>query len=238
MNKKIIAVFCVVILMASVFTACGNKGYLLMKDENGVEHAYVTDENGSTVLNEQGDIRVYQTDANGKIVKDENGKPKENSVKKPEFEAKEDRYETSDFVLKITDGWKNATQGKYIKGENSDCFIEISKYFTDFNGGDAALQSRLVDTISANEQAMDNFKNYPVASFEHGYKEICGRNMYLLEFYVEDENKKPVLYALHVYFVAGNNVYSIVYGDATGKEYNPDFDFTSYVEKNLTIKSK
>lgn len=239
MNKKIIAVFCVVILMVSVFSACGNKGYLLMKDENGFEHAYVTDENGSTVLNENGDIRVYETDANGKIVKDEEGKPKENVVKKPEYEAKEDKYETADFVLKITDSWKNAGQGKYVKNNNEDCFIEISKYFSDFAGGDAALEAKLVDTIYANEQAMENFEaKYPIASFEHGYKEICGKNMYLLEFYVEDENKNAVLYALHVYFVAGNNVYSIVYGDSTGKEYSPDFDFTAYVQENLTIKMK
>lgn len=239
MNKKIIAVFCVVILMVSVFSACGNKGYLLAKDENGVEHAYVTDENGSTVLNENGDIRVYETDKNGKIVKDENGNKKENSVEKPEFEAKDDKYETDDFVLAITDGWKSADGGKYIKGENADCFITVSKDYTDLEYGDSGLEYKLQDTIALNEQVMNNFRaNYPIASFEHGYKEIGGKNMYVLEYYVEDANKTPVLYSELFYFAVGRNVYCITYADTNGKEYTPDFDFSSYIAKNLTVKVK
>lgn len=239
MNKKIIAFFCVVILMASIFTACGNKGYLLAKDENGNEHAYVTDENGETVLNDNGDIRVYETDKNGKIVKDEDGKPKENSVKKPEYEAKDDKYETNDFVLKIEDGWTNATKGKYIKGENTNCFIEISKYFDDYKNSETSLEERLSDTIELNKNAVNNLKEeYHIASFKHRYEKVGNNDMYILEFYVEDINNKPVLYGMQVYFAVGENVYSVVYGDADGKEYDPNFNFLSYIEKNLTIKEK
>lgn len=239
MNKKIIAVFCIAILMVSIFTACGNKGYLLAKDENGNEHAYVTDENGSTVLNEQGDIRVYETDINGKIVKDENGKPRENSVKRPEFEAKDDKYETNDFVLKIEDGWTNAAKGKYIKGKNEKCTLEISKYFDDFKSDTQTLEDRLSDTVNINKKAIDQLKEtYPVTTMKNRYEQVGENQMYVIEFCFEDNSGNVVLYGMQVYFSVGNNVYSVVYGDADGKEYDPNFNFLSYIEKNLTITGK
>lgn len=239
MNKKIIAVFCVVILMVSVFSACGNKGYLLMKDENGVEHAYVTDENGSTVLNEQGEIRVYQTEKNGEIAKDENGKPKENSIQKPSFVAADDKYETDDFVLSITDEWKNATNisVKYIKGKNTECYIQISQAMDDFENTENELAERLKGEIELNESLFGVSKNGVTPSFEHGYKEICGMNMYTYEYYIEVEGK-PSYYSSTFYFAIGKNVYCISYTDNDGKEYSPDFDFSSYLEKNLTVKTK
>lgn len=239
MNKKIIAIFCVLILMVSVFSACGNKGYLLMKDEKGVEHAYVTDENGSTVLNENGDIRVYETDANGKIVKDTDGNPKENILPKPEYFANDNKYKTDDFELAITDEWKNATEGKYIKGENTECFIQISKEFNDLESGEGALEYKLTDTINLNEQVVNQLKaQYPVAVFNHGYKEIGGNTMYVLEYYAENPDKSVAFYSELFYFVVGRNVYCITYADTNGKEYTQGFDFSSYIENNLTIKTK
>lgn len=239
MNKKIAAVFCIAILMVSIFTACGNKGYLLAKDENGYEHAYVTDKEGNTVLNEHGEVRVYVTDSNGKIAKDEDGKPKENSVKKPEYEAKDDKYETDDFVLKITGGWDNATKGRYIKSDNAECYIEISKGYDDFEDGDKALENKLKEEIELNEQIMNNIKaQYPEASFKHGYKEVCGINMYVYEYHIETEDKDNNFNSTVLYFAVGKNVYCVSCTDNNRKDNSAGLDFYSYIEKNLTIKSK
>lgn len=240
MTKKIIAVSLVILLIAVSFVACGkDKGYLLAKDQDGIEHAYVTDSEGNTVLSDDGNIRVYETDKNGEIATDADGNKRENTVEKPEYEASADKYETADFVLNITDGWKKAEGGKYIKGENADCFITVSKDFTDFKNGEGALEYKLQDTIALNEQVINKFKEqYPVAVFNHDYKEINGKNMYFLEYYVEDANKKAVLYSILYYFVVGENIYCITYADTNGKEYNPDYDFSTYIEKNLTIKAK
>lgn len=223
--------------MASVFSACGNKGYLLAKDENGIEHAYVTDENGSTVLNENGDVRVYVTDKDGKIVKDTSGKPMESGIKKPEYTATDSKYETSDILLNITDGWKNATKGKYIKGENTECYMEISKSNNAIEGGDEALENSLKEEIELNKQLMDNIiLKYPESFFKNGYKEVCGRNMYVYEYKIVDENKSVIYYCIMLYFTVDNSIYSISYTDNDGKEYDPEYSFISYIEKNLTIK--
>ena len=49
MNKKIIALFCVVILMVSVFAACG-KTKLYTATINGVERPVVTNEDGEYII--------------------------------------------------------------------------------------------------------------------------------------------------------------------------------------------
>ena len=63
MQKKIIAVACAVILIATLFVSCKkDMGYMLGKDELGFEHAYVTDAEGNTVLDDNGNIlKTFQS---------------------------------------------------------------------------------------------------------------------------------------------------------------------------------
>ena len=72
MEKKIIAVACVLVILAVTLAACGSK-YLVITDEHGYTHLAVTDAEGNTVLDENGDIQVYVTDESGDPVTLENG---------------------------------------------------------------------------------------------------------------------------------------------------------------------
>ena len=64
MNNKIIAVICVVLMLATVLAACGKK--VIIKGKNGQEYVAATDADGSTILNDEGNIIIYVTDENGK----------------------------------------------------------------------------------------------------------------------------------------------------------------------------
>lgn len=212
MNKKIIAVFCVVILMVSVFSACGNKGYLLAKDENGVEHAYVTDENGETVLNSDGNIRVYETDKNGKIVKDEDGKKKENSVKMPEILITDKKYQTKEFVFNIPSGWKNG-DGDFIAISEDELsriqFNNVTSISSDFN----ALVAEGVDNA---QKIVDEIKkNNGTAELSEGKTKITSEQIdayyMLFDAEIESNGVKQVLHTCAVYFEFEGRIYKAFY---------------------------
>lgn len=239
MTKKIIAVSLVILLIAVSFAACGkDKGYLLAKDQDGNEHAYVTDAEGNTVLDENGDIRVYETDKNGEIATDKDGSKKENVVKMPEYIAKADKYETPSFYFTIADGWNKADEdGKYIKGENKDCFISISKSFSDVEEGENVLEATLVSTIEINAQVVEKAKKtYPDTTFNYGYEEVAGQTMYKLEYCFKDDAENVVLYSTSYYFYSDGAIYNIAYANVNGSEYDANFNFAEFVAANLKMK--
>lgn len=243
MNKKIIAVFCVVILMASVFSACGNKGYLLMKDENGNEHAYVTDENGSTVLNEQGDIRVYQTDEHGKIVKDENGKPKENSVKKPKVSVNSDGSVTSSiFTLSPINGWVGDKTGKLVKkGTEDKCYIS-AEYYTEET--DERTFSVVTDEIISNNKGVVdaiNTGDYKDQGLEKGEVETNrfnykGYSAVYMSYTLYSNDVKLIHHAENIYIVTDKGeIYCISYVCGDGVGYDKSFNFLDWANTNIEI---
>ena len=236
MNKKIIAAFCIVILMVSIFSACGNKGYLLAKDENGVEHAYVTDENGETVLNDDGDIRVYQTDEHGKIARDENGNPKENSVKKPEISVNNDGSVTNGaFTLPVIDGWEAIDTGRLVKkGTNENCYI-LAEYQT--NETEESTFAVMMDkVITDNKTLIDEINNGDheeigsvKAEMNTDRFKYQGFDAMYLSFTIHESSVKVVHHAEVIYFVAGDgSVYAVNYVCLNGDGYDSSFNFLEW----------
>lgn len=237
MNKKIIAVFCIVILMISVLSACGkNKGYLLAKDEHGVEHAYVTDENGETVLNEDGNVRVYQTDEHGKIVKDEDGNPKENAVDKPSISVNKDGSVTTGiFTLPIIDGWEGVDTGRLVKkGTNENCYI-LAEYETN-ETEDTTFALMTDKVISDNKIIVDAINNgdykdqgLDKAKMKTDRFEYQGFDAIYMSFTIYENSVKVVHHAEAIYFVvADGSVYVINYACLNGEGYDSSFNFLEW----------
>lgn len=244
MNKKFIAVFCILILMVSVFSACGNKGYLLAKDENGVEHAYVTDENGETVLNEDGNIRVYETDAHGKIVKDENGNKKENSVKKPEFSINKNGSVTNGiFTLYPVDGWEASNKGTLVKkGTDEHCYI-MAEYLTS-ETEEKPFSLVIDEIISENKPLADSindgdYKDNGIVKAEMNTNrfEYQGKEAVFMSFTIFDTADKVIHHAETIHFINGEGeIYAITYGCLNGEGYDSSFNFLDWANNNFEIK--
>ena len=173
MNKKIIAVFCVVILMISVFSACGNKdkGYKLDVDNDGFTHAYATDAEGNTVLDEEGSIVVYQTEKNGEIATDENGNKKENRVEMPKAIVKGNEYITKEFKFKAPEGWAvQKPNGLYI-AVSKDGLSQIQLEISDKSGED--FDGYIAEGLAETKQAVEKLqKNGVKIELKDGKTEI------------------------------------------------------------------
>lgn len=235
MNKKITALFCAVILMAAVFSACGNKGYLLAKDENGFEHAYVTDEDGSTLLNEDGDIRVYETDKNGKIVKDENGKPKENSVKMPEILITDNKYRTSEFEFNIPAGWKAGDKTFIAESEDGLSRIQFNK----IDGSAAQFNATVSEEVIMADKIVEEVKESGgKTDLTKGNTKITSNQIdaFYMIFYaeIEKDGEKNLLRTCSAYFTFEDKIYKAFY--QTSKDEELSIDQVVEIFNNLTLK--
>lgn len=236
MNKKIIAVFCVVILMASVFSACGNKGYLLMKDEHGVKHAYVTDENGSTVLNEQGNIRVYETDKNGNIAKDKDGNPKENSVKPPKAVVKGNEYRTPNFKFVAPAGWKVENPSSIYIAVSEDGLSQIQLEVFDESASD--FESYVAKKSDETQQLVAEFqKNGAKAEVKEGRTKITADKAdgyYLLfDYEISVESESVYYHSCAVYFAFNGKICKAFY--SSNQQANITLEQAVKVFDNLTM---
>ena len=83
---RIVAVALVIVLIAVItiiqVTKDNPRKYV---DDEGFEHLLYVDEEGNTVLDDEGRIVVYATDTYGDIVEDEDGEPQTNSIEFPEL---------------------------------------------------------------------------------------------------------------------------------------------------------
>ena len=110
MQNKIIAVICVMLMLVTLFAACGKK--VIIQGKNGQEYVAMTDEEGNTVLNQSGEIVVYVTDDRGKYVTDANGERQTNAVTFPDVAIGKDKIETADYVLTVPEGWVSGRDGR------------------------------------------------------------------------------------------------------------------------------
>lgn len=235
MNKKIISVFCVVILMVSVFSACGNKGYLLAKDENGIEHAYVTDENGETVLNENGDIRIYETDKNGKIVEDDNGNKKENYVKMPETLKTDKKYQTKEFIFNVPSGWKIGESG--FVAESEDGLEKIQ--FDNVTANSSNYNSLVAEQVDLAKKTVSEIEeNGGKAVLNEGSTKLTSNqaDAYYMIFHAEAEvdGKNQVLNTCVFYLQFENRIYKAFY--QTSKNETIKIEQIVELFNNLTLK--
>lgn len=235
MNKKIIAVFCIVILMVSVLSACGkNKGYLQAEDAEGYVRAFVTDENGETVLNEDGEIRIYVTNLNGDILEDENGVPRESSVAVPDTIITDTMFQTKEFVFNIPSGWKT--------GEGVDIAFSkdgLSKIQFSNTGKEAAeFNSLVAEGVEQAKQIVEQVKNSNgTAELKEGTVKLTSNQLdtYYMLFDAEAETngEKQILHTFAGYLMFEGRVYKAFY--QTEKEEGMTIDEVVKMFNNLTL---
>lgn len=246
MNKKIIAVSLVILIITVMFAACGkDKGYKLDVDNDGFTHAYATDAEGNTVLDEEGSIIVYQTEKNGEIATDENGNKKENRVEMPEKIVKSDLFENKAFKVTIPEGWIKGEGGlvQYSKKGNNNCKINIvncgsiKDKVSDKDDAETKFNKAMDDIVKdANKTKDAIIKEYPDTTYSYKTVKISNLDMLSLNFAIIDKNGKVIHGAQEYYFIIGEDLYAIKYYNYQGDGYDKDYDFGSFIEQNLKLK--
>lgn len=131
MNKKIIAVFCVMILMMSVLVACGKTKVPTIMYK-GMEYPVATDESGNTIVDESGYIAVYVTNAKGKYTEDSDGARFTTWVNFPDRLISENKLENAEYNFIAPDGWTlNSTNQSLAKNADDTMEIDLIRVSSD-----------------------------------------------------------------------------------------------------------
>lgn len=148
MKKSIIAIILCTALILTTFAACGKK-YLTITDDDGVTHFLVTDDNGNTVINSDGNIAVFNTDKNGKEVTEKGGEIYTEGLSFPNaiIDSGKNIYETADFQWKLPEDW--TLSELLLTKKDSDTSVQISNFGTDLEWSKAVYE------------AQENIKNFP-----------------------------------------------------------------------------
>lgn len=236
MEKKIIAISLVVVLMLTVFVGC-TKGEKYI-DADGNEHLLVLDEEGNTMLNDNGYVIVYATEADGDIKKDKDGEPMTALIDFPETVIRGNTLETPDYKLTLPDTWELKENGDFVYKENNNISISILKMQE--LGVDDDLTSLYLEEVDKSKLFIDAIKTeYPDAEIITGeetiitMKNIKTRN---IECRIYDD-KNIMYYANTYYFVYGKNLYqiNIVFEDMS---YNETLDIKHIANQCLVMKGE
>lgn len=253
MSKKIIAVFCTLVLIAAVFTACGKKKPEQINTGLGKFPA-VTNENGEIVTNFQGQIAVYVTEEDGNYAKDANGEPMTQYEEKTfSLIVNPNNTVTREiFTVPVMDGWQvneGETAGRiYKKDTDLKCYIDFSyaasetndRTFETFMSATSNNNHTIVDAINSGTAAAGGYAKADMAEEETTF---AGYKAYKAEYVIYDANGKIVHYAETVYFLytAGDvytagDIYSVSYICEDGRGYDSGFDFFQWANSNIKIK--
>ena len=230
MEKKIIAVACVLLVLVAAFTACGKA---IVTGDNGMEYEAVTDEEGNTVVNENGDIVVYVTDVDGNYVEDANGEPQTNSVTFPSAVVHADRVETANYFLLIPEDWTAESDGTLVREENENAkqSIEVTN-FGELEDGET-FPNRMLElqkTLEGLAQAV--VENGGTAESAVESVQLFEQDATLLEL-TATAQQRTFRYQM-LYFMQDGELYKVQY-TATDAD-NEAFDLCTFVQQNLTMK--
>ena len=249
MNKKIIAVICVVILMASVFAACGKKPETVKI--GGSDVIPVTNEKGELVTDKDGKYAYYVTNEKGEKVTAEDGSPninyKENIGNTPIIYNNKMIVTLDEslakFTFNIPDGWKaNGGNGRLYKdGTEMKCCISVAKA-AEVSGENtlAAYIDQL--NVANNEMATKinagEFKNSNLAkaTMSNEKTTYLGCEAVILRYTIYGNNGEIVNHAEDIYFVGSDDViYNVGYICENGVGYDANFNFVSWANNNVTM---
>lgn len=210
MQNKIIAVICVLLLLVTLFAACGKK--VIIQGKNGQEYVAMTDEEGNTVLNQSGEIVVYVTDDRGKYVTDANGERQTNAVTFPDVAIGKDKIETADYVLTIPEGWISDKDGKLHQKDHDQISLYIS------NSGSLAatenLDSYFLKQKQYGEELIASLKEeYPNSEINAYQATLAQQNLdcRYIESTAKDDNGAMVFHSITLYFVYNNEIFTVAY---------------------------
>ena len=234
MEKKIIAIALVLVLMVTAFVGC-TKGKKFV-DADGYEHLLCLDEEGNTVLNDEGKLVVYITEPDGKIREDDDGEPMTGLVAFPEQVIKGNTLETPDYKITLSDEWELQENGKFVRKDNEKISIEIIKMGDPTKKG---LKELFNEEVKLADKFTELFKKeFPVIKkhttsglFSLKKIEYC-----MLEYKMSKEEDGPVIcYSNAMYFVYNEQFYqaSFVCEDSS---YNETLNLYAIIDANLIMK--
>ena len=234
MEKKIIAVALILVLIATAFVGC-KKGEIYV-DDDGYEHLLCLDEEGNTILNDEGKLVVYLTEPDGNIKEDENGEPMTGLVAFPEQVIKGNTLETPDYKMTLSDEWKLQENGKFVRKDNEKISISIIKMGEPTK---KKLQDLFNDEVKLAEGFIEIFKKeFPVIKKHTDAGNFSLKNIEyrMLEYKMSKEENGPVLYYSNaMYFVYNEQLYQASFVCEDGS-YDEALNLYAIIDANLVMK--
>lgn len=232
MEKKIIAVACALLMLVMAFTACGK---VIVTGDNGIEYEAVTDEEGNTVVNEDGEILVYVTDGDGDYIEDANGEPQTNVIDFPSVIAGDGIVETPYYTLTVPEGWTAEDDGRLVRDDNGSTYIQITRLGE--AGGvtpQAYVEARqgMIDGVVSQLQA-----DYPDTAVTYASHAFTAQQLdsYVAELRAPQSDGTMFYYAMNIYFVYDGYLYKVDYICSNGS-YDATFDALAVLDQNLVMK--
>ncbi|MGN0570874.1 MAG: hypothetical protein ACI4K9_01685 [Candidatus Fimenecus sp.] len=235
MEKKMIAVICVLMLLISLLVSCGKKYPTITIKGN--EYVLATDEEGNTMLSDDGELVIYPTDSNGKPYKGENGEYETNFVDFPDKIVNGNIYETPQFKITMPEEWTEGEEG-YIKSGNESVIFEVcptatlnEKYTVEKY---IATQIEGLEMfIEAQPEYKDKLK-YSVEQLENITENELPCFVVIMQEY--DDTQKVVSEQYLYYIVDGDTLleFSYICRDAS---LVGTFDAYQFIDENLILKT-
>lgn len=231
---RIIAIVLVLVLAIVLFAMFFRQKKEVYVDADGYTHYLMLDDEGNTILNDNGNIVAYATDADGDMYKDEEGEYVTVAVDFPKSVIKERSVETPEYKLTMPEGWVATEDGDFQLEDNSDVTVSVhnlGEYEYDINSYFSS-KSEYFDTL------IDEVKEvYPKTEIKEGsaYITMKGLNCHTVEIRFIDDTGTEKYYTNSVYYKFGDCIYKI---DYVWKNGNPDesIDILYLLDENLVMK--
>lgn len=231
MNNKIIAVICVVLMLAAVLAACGKKPTIRAKD--GKEYLLVTDAEGNTVVDGNGNLVVQVTDTDGKNVTDENGENKTAILTFPEAISRNGSVETASYILTAPEGWSLESNGTKLRKKVGKATIDIADLGNLPEGEtlESYAKEQMLVVAALAEEAKTEYSG-TVSSMEAA--QFSGREAQLMKLCIKGDSG-VFQNSEMLYFLYNNHLFKVLYSaDAEG--YEETFDFMAELQTHLQMK--
>lgn len=237
MEKRIIAVICVVMLLTVLLASCGQKYQMI--NIKGKDYPVVTDAEGSTEINQDGQIAVYVTDENGKMVTNADGSGQKNYYDLPDVLINGLNVETLDYKFSMPDSWELDSTGKFTK-KNTDgkCTVQISLAKEIAEDSYETFDTYVDEITIKNEDYVRQFNEngHDTTMDKTTFNLADGRVVRSLTFKIIDADGNIIHYAQTAYFAIGRNIYLANYMCDGGTGYDEEFNFSQIITENLIIK--
>lgn len=237
---RIVAVALVIVLIAVItiiqVTKDNPRKYV---DEDGVEHLLYIDEEGNTVLSDNGQIVVYATDIYGDIIKGEDGEPQTNNIDFPDLIIEGNNLETPYYKMTMPESWTLKENGEYVYNENPDVTVQIVQ-LGEFNSDAEAYAKEQVKSLEEIAKLFE--KEYPASSIKKTagvitMKNIICRNVETIVGKTEDDIMR---YSCEIFFVFNGNAYEVFFNceNYSYAQVKDAIDIYALVHQNLAMKDK
>lgn len=237
MEKKIIAIVSVVILLASVLTACGKVKTITLKE--GQEYPLATDKEGNTIVNDDGNLVVYVTDENGKYVKDENGERATAAVTFPDQVINKNVLETPDYVMTFPEDWEIDGNGRAYKGDNDKAIVQIHNLGSLKEG--ETFDTVIKSMTEGDENSVSQIENlgFKVTTFKMKREILTYKKLECIVYggKIEKSDGAIYMYNEYIYFMFKDELYKAEYSCQEGG-YDETVNIVSIIDNGLVMKDK